>query len=438
MKKILIITYAFPPSAIVGVYRTLKYCKYLPSFGWSPIILTINAKNVVCKDESLLKELPKDINIVRTIDFDPLKWFKKAEDIHFVKAHKDQPSSEARTSVEQTHSWLKKIITPSKKCIKTLITTPDSHIFWVPFAVLKGIYIILTNRVDVIYSTSPPHSSHVIAFILSKIFRKKYILDFRDPWGGVSYDQNKSKLILSFEMYLKNVIVRNASKIITASKGIRDETAEEFRYLSEERFSFITNGYDPDDFKNLSYDRTEPVKFTITHTGTIYQGIADDIFAAIKSLLISHPEIAKNLQINLLGDVGKLLPDNGLNSVIKYFGHQPHTVALKHLFESDLLLILTGDDFSPFHLPAKTFEYLYTEKPILAITKEGDLSEILLKSGLGFVVAPKCTDKLQQKILELYEAKYNGTLKIKPDSEYIRNFERKRLTEKLVSILNQL
>jgi glycosyltransferase involved in cell wall biosynthesis len=333
-----------------------------------------------------------------------------------------------------------------KRLVSTLLTnTPDSHVFWIPFALVRGAWILLRNDIDVIYCSSPPHSSHAIAYLLAKCFRKPYVLDFRDPWyvaGSVQTPPSKHAWLLGLETRAKRAIVRGAARVICASRGERDEIRAEHPELDERRFTFITNGYDPGDFDAIAPAPRESEKLTLIHAGTLYSGIAAELFAALRKLVESHPQAAARIEVTLLGEIA----DEYLGEVreleaagiLRYLGFQPHAKTLSMLLGSDVLVILLGGSrFRPSHLPAKTFEYLHVGKPILAIAPEGELTEIVKRSGLGLVLPPHSVEAITKALLELSEPGAAARLQRQVDAAYVASFERKALAARLAATLEE-
>jgi len=424
MRKILIITYAFPPAPFVGVFRTLKYCKYLPEFGWRPIVIApkVDLKRFFY-DNSLLKQIHPEVKVYLTRDIDPAKWL-----------------------INNDQGFVLKMLAKIKNVLCKYICIPDSHVFWTPICLFRAIKIIRSEGVDLLYSTSPPHSSHLVPYILHKIFAIKYVVDFRDPWADKAYFKfnKRNRLFSWFEKKLRDIVIRNSSKIITITNGECRELAEQFPENIRDKITFIENGYDPDDFHSITKTiKKIKDKFTITYTGTLYDGTADEFFEGIKIFLEEHDDFCNNLRIILIGGIGpaarKKISDLGLDNIVTCLKFQPHEVALQYMLNSDLLLILLGGDLFPSsEIPAKTFEYLYALKPILAITKHGDLSDLLIKSGLGVVVRPNDPTLVAQAISDILDANNNSTLKFTPNIEFINKYERRNLSKRLVSHLNKL
>ena len=442
--KVLIITYVFPPAAYVGGHRSLKYCKYLRDYGWAPLVLTIKPTGVTFKDDSLSRQVPDDVRVYRTLDLDPAKWIAKRER-HAGNSPGALPG--IGTEGQQAPSRATGLWKRLRRLVgQLLLDAPDSHIFWVPFAFLKGVRILLTENVDVIYCSSPPHSSHIVAFLLAKCFRKAYVLDFRDPWfvsGSRQIPSGKPHWLSKWEATAKRVVVRNAAKIISVSRGERDELREEFPALKPGHFTFITNGYDPKDFDGVHISQERSAKLTLTHAGTIYSGTAGEFFAALHQLVRDHPGIEDKIHVKLIGEVANEYAETicmlEANGILRAYGTLPHVTALRAVLESDALVVLMGGGkVLSSHIPAKVFEYLYAGKPIVAVAQDGELAEILTKSGLGIVVSPDSVEKLARTLWDLYTDYAAGRLARFPNESYIRSFERAALTGKLATILDEV
>jgi len=432
--KVLVITYVFPPAAYVGTYRTLKYCKYLPDYGWTPVVLTIDRASVTYQDETLCRQIPERVPVHRTFDIDPAKWLDRLSPAAAPSGGastvaglvRDQPSSGARRLWKRLRRRLRVLLTES----------PDSHVFWVPFAVLKGARILLRENIDVIYCTSPPQSSHIAAFLLAKCFRKPYVLDFRDPWRPTA----TRRWVRKGETRAKKAIVKNAAKVISVSRGERDEMRQEFPELDPAHFTFITNGYDPSDFR---IGTKEPSgKMTLIHAGTIYPGTGAEFFAALDQLVREHPGIETKIHVPLIGEIAAEYAESvrslEASGLVRAYGPQPHATALEMVLGSEVLVILQGGDrFLPSHIPAKVFEYLCARKPIVAIAKAGDLTEIVTKSGLGIVASPHSVEALKRILWDLYTDYAAGRLARVPNDAYIRSFERPALAQQLAMILDE-
>ena len=442
MSKVLMITYVFPPAAWVGAHRTLKYCKYLGRHGWSPVVLTAKPIGVTFQDDMLLRQIPTDVVVHRTFDVDPAKWEEKlaARKLRSLRepdeavAPADVPASPARPS------GLRRL----KDFVKALLKdSPDSHVFWVPFAFFRGLWILMRDRIDVIYCSTPPHSSHLIAYLLAACTRKPYVLDFRDPWyveGSARKPEGKIPALLKLETWAKRRIVVGATRIVCVSDGELAELRAEYPEMEAERFACITNGYDPSDLPPPPPQASKSAQLQLIHAGTIYGGVADELFEALRRMVRTNPGISRKLTVHLLGDIAhsyesdvRELEDAG---IVSRHGLLPHAKTLQMVHASDVVVILMGGDrYLPSHLPSKAFEYLHAAKPILAIAGEGELAELVRKSGLGIVVAPHSVDGLVDALGKLVDDHAAGRVPRAPDQQFIRRFERQALAARLASVL---
>lgn len=446
-KKVLMITYVFPPAAWVGGLRTLKYCKYLGRDGWTPIVIAARPIGVTFQDESLLHQIPSSVLVHRTFDVDPAKWEEKlaARKLRRSKAAAAAPVDEHSLAYAQRTTVAPGLFRRAKQLVKSILKdSPDSHIFWVPFAFFRGVAILRKEGVDVIYCTSPPHSSHFAAYLLAKLFRKPYVLDFRDPWyvsGSVRSPDNKIPALLKLETRAKRTVVRGAARVICASRGERDELRVEFPDVEANRFVSITNGYDPSDFEVAKPASRGSNRLILTHAGTIYSGAAGELFAALQRLAKERPELTGRLQVQLLGEIAheyaETIRELESKGLVRALGMRPHAVALQALMESDVLIVLLGGSmFLPSEIPTKVYEYLHAGKPILAIAAEGEATHILRQSGLGIVVPPMEVEKLIEELGNLVADHAAGRLRRVPNQSYIRTFERAALAEQLAHVLD--
>jgi glycosyltransferase involved in cell wall biosynthesis len=445
-RTVLMVCYAFPPEAYVGGRRALKYCKYLGPLGWRPIVVTIKPRSDAFQDEKLSEQLPSDVVVLRTRDVDGVTimetlsgWMRRlrpraaAAAVQAGSAPAPTERGRAGAAATPSDATPRGLLSRGKAFIdRLLLDSPDSHVFWVPLAFLRGARALLTRRIDVVYSTSPPHSSHFAGFLLAKCFRKPHVVDFRDPWV------TRGRL----EAFAKRLVVTNAARIVVVTPGEPDELCAELPQVPRERVAVVTNGYDADDFVLDQAVVPDPSHFTITHAGTIYRETGQDFFAAVDALITRRPELRQVLRVNLIGDIneGHFSVIRRLESagVVRLFGVQPHQATLAHLRRSDVLLILQRGGTSPAsHIPAKLFEYLFTAKPILAIAAPGSMSEILAASGLGVTVPPGDVRALADAIDHLYRTMRADRAGVRPDLEYISRFDRRNLTARFADVLGE-
>ena len=450
MKKVLVIAYAFPPMAYAGVYRTLRFCKYLPQFDWQPLVLTIKTHPYHQKDYSLMQQLSKNVKIYRTFTIDPAMQ-------HMVRAkkHKTKGSNTSGISKKynikknQLNMLLSKInFTKIKlgRFLFNLCSFPDHMVFWIPFAVIKGIKIIFQERPDVIYTSSPPHSSHLTGLMLAKLFKKPWVSDFRDPWvDNVYFEQvisNKYKKIIC---YLEALVMKNATKVLLNTDSNKDLVLGRYRFLNRDKFQTLTNGFDPDDVRGLPPKCED--KFTVTYIGTLYWYFKTELFLEGLRVWIEETapkKVFNSFQLLFVGskstDVERMIQDQKLSTIVKFIDFVPKRKAMEICAASHLLLLLLGfNKESKRILPSKLFDYFLCQKSILAIAPEGEVAKLIRESRTGYVVSEdnprliaQIIDREYKRFIEKGEVLYS------PDRSVIERYGSHFLNKRLADIFDEI
>ena len=255
-KKVLIITYYWPPSGGPGVQRVLKFAKYLPEFGWEPIILTIKNGEYPAIDNTLLKDIPKNCKVYKSKAFQPSFLYRK-----FTGMKKDEKIPVASLANKDVN-WKKRI----SNWIRLNIFIPDAKIGWLPFAIKEGKKIIQSEKPDIIFSSSPPPTVHLIAKKLAKWSRIKWIADFRDPWTDIHYLQNQkiNPISKKFNKNLEIEVIKTCESATCVSENFVNLLTNQFN----SKFNIITNGFDTETKFNV---KKNPEKFTILYIGGLTQ-----------------------------------------------------------------------------------------------------------------------------------------------------------------------
>jgi hypothetical protein len=449
---VLLIAFYFPPILSGGVFRPLKYSKYLHEFGWQAIVLTAKGPSFIDYDYNLLNEVDDNVKIYRSLFVSIRIIIKKLKNIFILKIKSTK--NRKKNNVFDIHNLSKNALQNNNrkqvillKILKTFLF-PDGKIFWLPLALINSLYLIYKYSIPVIWTTSPPNTSHLVGYILKKVTRVKWIIDFRDPWFKKD-EFNKDSIYLvksrlRLEKMLLRKILKNADNIINIGYGESHDLMKLFPKINQNKFKVIHNGYDIDDFKHQQEIKDKYEKLTLCHLGYLYSESANDFFEAIDEIIMENYGKANYLKIKFVGQIDptykKKIESCKLKGMYELSGQVQHSTAIKEIISSDILLVfLGGEKFYKSEIPGKIFEYVAAEKLILAIAKEeGETAEILIKSGLGIIVEPKKSEKIKKIIKNLINKKFNQKLTVQPNRKYIRKFDRRYLTEKFAKILDEL
>jgi glycosyltransferase involved in cell wall biosynthesis len=433
-KKVLIIAYYFPPLGMGGVQRASKFAKYLPSFGWKPFVLTVKDVEYLAKDPSLLEELPPQVEIVRTGSFDPLRISFILKSFLKTRKQKDKLVKGKRVERSKLSSWF---------------FFPDNKIGWIPFALFAGLKLVREEKIDLIFTTSPPPSLHLVGYFLKLLTGKPWVADFRDPWIGFHYEDYPTPFHLWLKNRLIGLITQNAEAIISINEKITQRLFSLYPFIKN--IKTIPNGYDESDFNFLQSVKSNlrmknSHLFTIAYLGTFSPDHNPEPFlSGLRSLLdekrISQEKI-KFLHIGLcMGiDFDLIIKKYDLSSVVERRGYFSHKEALAHLQEASLLLLTTSQTPEAEMIStSKLFEYMPLKKPILAIVPpKGAAAQVISSLNLGKVVSPIYTAGITQELLSFFSDWEKGGLSLHVDEEKIKIYSRKILTSRLDSLFDEV
>ncbi|HCL00470.1 MAG TPA: hypothetical protein DHW42_10260 [Candidatus Marinimicrobia bacterium] len=425
MKKVLIITYYWPPAGGPGVQRVLKFAKYLPEFGWQPIILTVKNGDFPAIDESLISEIPQECKVYKTKSIEPYNLYRK-----FTGLRSDEKIPTYVLNKKENEGFKDKIA----KWVRANLFIPDARIGWLPFLVKEGLKIVEKEKPAVIFSSSPPHSLQIGAYKIARKTGLKWIADFRDPWGDAFW-QKDAKLIRSNRAQEKdNRLERKTLKAADFIISVSDSISELFRFkVNRNNYFTIPNGFDDTDFK---YHWHKSEKFKITYTGNVGKDQnLDNLFSAISAL----DEKTKNiLEINFFGNLHQSVLKNihkyHLVDLIKINSYITHDENIEVITKSDMLMLcIPNVPNNEGIVTGKLFEYLATGNFILGIgPKTGDAAKILKKTNAGVMF--DFNEDPREILLEQIENWENNRRPV-VNQEEIQKYSRKYLTEKLVRIL---
>jgi glycosyltransferase involved in cell wall biosynthesis len=319
---------------------------------------------------------------------------------------------------------------------------PDEKIGWVPFALVEALSLINSKKIDLIYVTSPPHSSQLLGLLLSKFSGKPWVADLRDDWLGYKQMRSShSSFHLKLERYLANKVYANASLVIAITEF--QKKTYQVNYPQAKRIEVIYNGFDAEDFNKARQmeDRWQDDKFHICHCGYFYPKTALPLFEILRAFFTENPHLREKIQVDLVGYLEEEYKDwiaqNKLEEMVKSWGYMEHESAICFLLKSHLLLHLTGSngDYWKGVVTGKLFEYLASGKPILAFAPlNGESDKLIKKANSGWVFDPKDREGIKSKLKEIYQLFLLNELKVEQNRIYIEEFERKKLTKRLAEV----
>ncbi|HMR45308.1 MAG TPA: glycosyltransferase family 4 protein [Bacteroidia bacterium] len=430
MKKVLIITYYWPPSGGAGVQRWLKFSKYLREFGWEPVVFTVANGEFPEQDNSFLKDIPKNLEVIKVPIKEPyviyklLTGRKKNEKIHagFLTEKKK------KSFLQDFAVW-----------VRGNFFIPDARMLWIKPSVKALQQWLNTNTVDAIASTGPPHTCHLIAMQLKDKTGLPWLADFRDPWTNIDFykDLKLTRWADKKHHRLEKTVITTADAVVTIGKTMQEEFATQFN----RKIECITNGYDDADTSIMP--DTLDMKFSLAHIGTMVRTRnPQGLWQALYELLDEIPDLKNHLEIKLAGKVdaavGESLNHYSLTNYVNRIEYLNHDEVLKVQQQSQvLLLVVNNTPNAKGVVTGKLFEYLAAKRPILCIgPTDGDAAKIIVETQSGHCTAYDDVARIKT-ILKDYFNKFLKSELIS-NAKNIEAYCRKNLTEKLSEVLNNI
>lgn len=426
MKKVLIITYYWPPAGGPGVQRWLKFVKYLPDFGIHPVVYIPENPNYPIVDEKLLEEIPHDITILKQTIMEPYGLASVFSKKNTQKISSGIiPNKRKQSMIQRVMLW-----------IRGNLFIPDARVFWVKPSVNYLEKYILENNIETVITTGPPHSLHLIGLQLKKKISLQWIADFRDPWTSIGY--HKELLLTKKSQHkhkeLEKKVLQSADCILVTSPS----TKEEFSQITSQPIEVITNGYDVEMVQKQPLD----AKFSLAHIGSFLSDRNPRIlWKSLAELIKENADFKRDFQLKLIGKVSQEVLDTisefRLDSYVNNLGYVSHTEAVVEQRKSQVLLLVEIDsELTKSIIPGKLFEYMVSERPILALGPEdSDFESIVVSTNTGSFFKYDEKENLKEKIWEYYLMYQQNNLKVFPVG--LQQYSRKKLTEKLAQCLKK-
>jgi glycosyltransferase involved in cell wall biosynthesis len=431
MKRVLIITYYWPPSGGSGVQRWLKMSKYLPENGWQPVIYTTENAEYPIIDHSLEHDVAPEAEVIRKPIFEPYTFYKK-----FLGIKQEESIKVGFASNSKKTKWKERL----SVWIRGNLFIPDARCFWIQPSVKYLKEYLKEHPVDAIISTGPPHSMHLIAMKLKESLGIPWIADFRDPWTEIDfYDElHLSKWADKKHHRLEREVLTKADKVVTVSW----DWAKGLGRIGNRNVRVIQNGYD---WQPKSPLERAPLseEFTLTHIGVIGPARnAPTLWQALQEVKTQDEGFSKALRINLIGQVDQSVTQSlescGLLENTEIIAHVPHDEVQQVQESAQVLLLLVNNATNAKGiLTGKLYEYLASGRPILCIGPEdGDAARVLKETQAGITVGFENKEKMKEVVKDLYQRYLNGGL-LSNVSEEIEKYSRKALAKEYAKLLEK-
>jgi len=410
-KRILLITYVFPPFAAVGVYRILKFCKYLGQFGFDPVVLTPENPSTMARDEGLLDLVPAGIPVHRTMLIEPFRGRPTAPG-----AAAESPSGKAvPASQAAAQPTPPSMVARLKRWVKRELTVPDGSVFWSWVGLWHGARAVRDENIDLILSSSPPQSIHLLGGRIARLTGKPHIVDFRDLWTqNTSYaEKNFPPRLAGRDRKYELKVLQRAAAVTVNTETFKSQLLQKNAFLSPDRVVVVNNGVDPDDFKPFLTRREPNEKFTMLYTGSLYgqHRNPEFFFAAVKTWLDAKATLREKVRLVFVGNWAAgfdgLPASYGLEKLVERTGWMPQREALRAPFAADLLLLFQGfDPVLSAAIPRTLYEYMITDKPILAFAPPGEIPDAIARYQAGVCLF----DPAPEPIIAFLDRAYQGWL----------------------------
>lgn len=414
MKKVLIITYYWPPSGGAGVQRWVKFIKYFNKYNIKPYVITVDPKlaSYPLKDNTLKNDIPKDINVYLTKTFEPYSYYKKInkKEIPYAGfANEGNPNLVQKTA----------------RFIRGNFFIPDARKGWNKFAYAKALEVIKKEKIETVITTSPPHSTQLIGLKLKRELNINWIADLRDPWTDIYYYKSMlhTKWAKIKDLNYERKVLENSDQIVVVSNSIKQLMASKSKSIDPNKVNIIPNGFDEEDFQKIAFKKNNSL--TISYTGTITQDYPTENL--IKGL------IDNNLKISFTGKADQSIKNN-FNVIATFNEHVSHKEIIEVLIGSDLLILIIPEiKNNEGILTGKLFEYLGAKKPILCIgPKNGDAAKIIDECKAG-----KTFDYSDTKgIIEFLKKFKTNSLTV--DNNSSKYYSRDNLTMQLCKVIEKI
>ena len=423
MKNVLFVTYYWPPAGGVMMSRIFRFYENLHEYGWNPIILTVKDGDFPIHDSSLVNEILENTIVYKTNN---IRLQKKA----------DRSSSNQTALYSFTDVTDKRLRTKFLKFIKFNFI-PDTRILWAPFAVNKALEILKNQKIDLIFSSSPPQTNHIIAKKIKSKSAIPWVADLRDPWSDVfwmNHDSLRLSWISSWDKEIEKRTLSSADALVTVTPQLRDKYEEKYHSCH-----LIMNGYAEKYYTGLSKKKSKNKIYTIIYSGSMsYDQKPDLLFKILQKIKKTNPDKTSQIVVRFIGAfpgfLSSMIEEYDLRDICVIEPYIPMKDLVENLNMADLLFLTGVPDSQYGIIPSKLFDYIATRNPILGFYLDKDASYVLDKSGLGMNFSHGEEVEAFNYVLNAID----GLIKTEPNESFIQSLSRRNQTQQLAQIFDDV
>jgi glycosyltransferase involved in cell wall biosynthesis len=428
-RRVLVVSYDFPPNRTSAVYRMTGLTRSLPQYGWQPTVLTIRGGDFA-QEPALLEKLPPEVEIVRTKFMRINAWENKTASA--IQGAGGLRSANSESSKPRRFDGF---LRSAAALLRSTMYFPDDTVGWIPYALSRAIQLHRKNPFDVVWTTSPPRSAPVIGLLLKSLLGIPLVTEFMDPWWPQTRPFRRKS-----EEWLQARLLRKSDRVVVMVRQHAEEFMRSFK-IPAEKLVVVRNGFFEEDFtaiEGLEPNDLDPAYFHLSHFGTIYPGNQGNFFVALAELLGEHPELKGQIRLHLVGfpceDVLRYAQESELRDITKVHGFLPKREdTLQMMRSTDCLVVCWGrPDISQLAIAGKTYDYLRAGRPIIAVTGQGGgIEELVQQAQAGWVVPPHDTEGIKRVLRQIFSDLRKRRLHGPPRPDYVAQFRWDRLAEPL-------
>ena len=434
-RKVLVVAYYFPPSGGPGVQRTLKTVKYLPEFGWDPVVLTVRDADWPARDESLLDEIPASVPVIRTSIPEPYSIYRRLtgrKPGQAVDVDVNRRPGERVPVAERLAGW-----------VRGMFFVPDARVGWLLTGTRAGVRTAREHGVSVVHSSSPPYTCALLGRRVARAAGVPWVPEFRDPWSGFLSAPRRPAPAAALERRMERGAYEDADRLVVAWRGIARDFAAKYGPDRGNRVRLVENGYDPEDLAGVPPRVNE--RFTLVYTGSMY-GVRnpDTLLRAVERLRGEGRIDPDRVRLRFVGrfgaEVQEMFRRPGVADLVETRPYVPHEESVSEVLGAHVLLLVV-DDYPGAEeiVPGKVFEYVGAKRPLIALAPEGAVADLVRRTGAGAVCGQHDVEATAEAFVARYEEwKATGTTAFPGDAEAVARLSRRERTRDLAAVFDEV